>query len=315
MPSDTTSDTTRGAAARGLSVEQRTFFLDNGYLLVDPLLRASELQPLIDELAERVDRTAREAHAAGRLRKLFDDEPFARRLAKICASMEDCSDVWRFAGEKYRSVAMAAVMTHPAILDAVESVIGPEILAHPQFNVRAKLPDQELTVVPWHQDLAYLRPEADPTLIMNFWIPLVDATAENGCVEVMPGSHRAGLLPHERIRNYQGIPDDKVPPGPIVTCPVRVGGALLLQPKTIHRSIPNRSDHVRWSLDLRYSDPALPTGRPQAKGFIARSAARPGAVAASLDEWLRYRTSGTDAGAARPWTWVRRLGRRLTRRR
>ena len=309
------TDATRRAVADGLSAQQRASYRDNGYLLLDALLPTADLQPLIDELAARVERTAQEAYAAGRLGALFEEEPFARRLARICASMQDPSHIWQFAGEKYRSPAMAAVMTHPAILDVVESVIGPEILAHPQFNVRAKLPDQELTVVPWHQDLAYLRSDAEHTLIMNFWIPLVDATAENGCVEVIPGSHRWGLLPHERIRNYHGIPDDKLPAGSIVTCPVPVGGALLLQHKTVHRSIPNRSDHVRWSLDLRYSDPALPTGRPHTKGFIARSAAHPDSVAPSLREWLQHSDS-LSSGPARtvhPWKWVKRVRRRLAR--
>ena len=61
---------------------------------------------------------------------------------------------------------------------------------------------------------------------------------------------------------------------------------LLIQHKTIHRSIPNLSDHIRWSLDLRYSDPAQPSGRDGVPGFIARSQAHPESVAQSVDDWL-----------------------------
>ena len=61
---------------------------------------------------------------------------------------------------------------------------------------------------------------------------------------------------------------------------------MLIQHKTIHRSIPNHSDHIRWSLDLRYSDPAQPSGRDGVPGFIARSQANPESVAQSVDDWL-----------------------------
>ena len=72
----------------------------------------------------------------------------------------------------------------------VEALIGGEIYAHPQYNYRAKRPNQEVTMIPWHQDLAYLYPEeAGDTLVVNAWIPLVDATAENGCRQVIPCRH------------------------------------------------------------------------------------------------------------------------------
>ena len=88
----------------------------------------------------------------------------------------------------------------PALLDVVGSLIGEEIFAHPQFNYRAKLPDQAITVIPWHQDLAYLIPEeAGDTLVVNVWLPLVRATEESGCMQVIRGSHRYNLIAH----NYQ----------------------------------------------------------------------------------------------------------------
>ena len=86
-------------------------------------------------------------------------------------------------------------------------------------------------------------------------------------------------------RNFKGIPDEHLPPGEQVPCEIAVGGVLLIMHKTLHRSIPNRSDHIRWSLDLRYSDPAMPTGRDSVPGFIARSAADPGAVCTGVEQW------------------------------
>ena len=272
----------------GLSDEQLNFYKEEGYLLIEDVLPPDVFAPLIAEIERDIDWKAREAQTEGRLEDLFEDEPFARRLARICAALEgEVDSFWSFTGDKYKSEGMFAVMTHPAILDIVESVIGPEILAHPQFNLRAKLPGQEITVVPWHQDLAYLMREAEDTFLVNFWIPLVDATAENGCMEVIASSHRGELIQHDRIGIYKGILDENLPPGERITCPLRVGGVLLTRHKIAHRSIPNTSDHIRWSLDLRYSDPALPTGRAYVPGFIARSKADPQSVARGLEDWLK----------------------------
>jgi len=275
----------------GLNAAQISFLNAQGYLLVDDVLSADVFQPLIQELGQIIDAKACQAHNAGQLENLFADEPFERRLARICAVLEDPSDILQRVQHKLKTQGMFKILTHPALLAIVESLIGPEILAHPQFNLRAKLPNQKETVVPWHQDLGYLQPDATETFMVNFWIPLVDATAENGCMEVIAGSHNCDLLQHHGEMgpggNFKGIPDQYLPAGDRVPCPVPLGSVLLTQHKTIHRSIPNHSDHIRWSLDLRYSNPAMPTGRDFASGFIAHSLTHPESVAHSLQDWLK----------------------------
>ena len=281
----------------GLNSEQIAFYKDQGYLLVEDVIPVEDLQLLIAELNETVDQNARQAQEKGELSELFEDEPFERRLARIVESVADPSDTsfsdTLFEGlhGKLKTEGMFLVQTHPAILDIVESLIGPEILAHPQFNIRPKLPNQDTSVVPWHQDLGYLQPDASETFMVNFWIPLVDATVENGCMEVIAGSHKAPLIDHVLGlgpgRNFKGIVDGELPEGEQVQCPVPLGGVLLIQHKTIHRSVPNYSDHIRWSMDIRYSDPRMPTGRDGVPGFIARSKAQPTSVASSLGDWLR----------------------------
>lgn len=282
---------------RGLNSEQVGLYKDQGYLLVEDVIPVEDLQLLISELNETVDQNARKAQANGELSELFEDEPFERRLARIVESVTDPSEssftdtLFDGLHGKLKTDGMFAVMTHPAILNIVESLIGPEILAHPQFNIRPKLPNQDTSVVPWHQDLGYLQADATDTFMVNFWIPLVDATVENGCMEVIAGSHKALLINHVLGlgpgANFKGIVDEALPDGEQVQCPVPLGGVLLIQHKTIHRSVPNHSDHVRWSLDLRYSDPRMPTGRDGVPGFIARSKAEPASVANNLTEWLR----------------------------
>lgn len=281
----------------GLNSEQIAFYKDQGYLLVEDAIPIEDMQLLISELNETVDQNAQQAQAKGELSELFEDEPFERRLARIVESASNPSEssftdtLFEGLHGKLKTDGMFAVMTHPAILDIVESLIGPEILVHPQFNIRPKLPNQDTSVVPWHQDLGYLQADASDTFMVNFWIPLVDATVENGCMEVIAGSHKAPLINHVLGlgpgRNFKGIVDDALPDGEQVQCPVPLGGVLLIQHKTIHRSVPNYSDHVRWSLDLRYSDPRMPTGRDGVPGFIARSKAQPTSVANNLTDWLK----------------------------
>lgn len=279
-----------------LTQPQIDSFISDGYLVIEEALPPADLDPLIAEFSASVSRNASAALQKGLITDGCENAPFETRLAGIVASAPDReradepnSILYEGIRGKLKSPAMFGIMTHPGLLDIVESLIGPEILTHPQFNVRAKLPNQDRSVVPWHQDLGYLEIDAKDTFMVNFWVPLIDATNENGCLEVIPGSHHkyiqhvAGLGP---AGNFKGITDDDLPLGDSVCCPVTKGGVLLIQHRTIHRSVPNITNQVRWSLDLRYSDLALPTGRSDTPGFIARSKKYPGIVARSLDDWL-----------------------------
>ena len=267
----------------GLTDSQLEFYRECGYLLIENALPASALEPLIREFEQAVDQNADAARAAGLVTDTYPGEPFPTRLARIIESAPRRDQVdglesvlYRGISAKVKSPEMFKLLCHPVLLDIVESVIGPEILAHPQFNVRAKLPKQDRSVVPWHQDLGYLQADAADTFMVNFWIPLVDTDENNGCMEVIPGSHRTfvehvpGLGP---AANFKGIPDAAVPGGKRVVCALPKGGLLLTQHRILHRSGPNLSDHIRWSLDLRYCDPEQPSGRDGVAGFVARSRA------------------------------------------
>ena len=132
---------------------------------------------------------------------------------------------------------------------------------------------------------------------MNVWLPLVRATEENGCMQVIRGSHRFNLIAH----NYhdqtpghtggKGISDQELPPGDIVTAELDVGDVLLTSERVVHCGLPNRADMVRWSVDTRYNQIGLPTGRENVPGFVARSRVNPEGIAKSHHEWNRQFTS------------------------
>ena len=268
-----------------LSAEQIRKFRDEGYLLLHDVLPSGEFQPLIQELAQVIDAKATEVQAAGRLRDLHRDKPFENRLHYLCEDADDPDDVYRVIfGKRHKTAGLFKVWTLPPLLDLVEPLIGPEILAHPQFNTRAKLAFLESSVGTFHQDGALLAKEAEHTPMVNCWIPLVDVTMEMGGMQVISGSHKWGVIPHQ---DEGRIMQEDLRTSDIVDCPVPLGGVLLFDKLTAHRALPNRTDKARWSLDLRYCDANAPTGRNY-PGFLVRSKDHPDQVATDhYRDWTR----------------------------
>lgn len=283
----------------GLDPRQVRQFKEDGFLIVRDVLPSEAFELLIEEIDQKIDAAARQAVEEGLLDKSdrFENASFAHRAAMLSGACSDPDWFWGPFRGKPKTRGLFTLRTHSALLDVVESLIGPEILAHPQYNLRPMLPDHDSTVVPWHQDLAYLVPEdVGETLVANCWVPLVKATATNGCLDVMRGSHRLGLLTHDLKKpHYHGILDADLPKCDVVTCEVDVGDILLTMERVVHRSRPNKSDTVRWSVDTRYSVIGQPTGRAERPGFVARSRRNPQSVAKTVDDWIHlFEQAGLD---------------------
>lgn len=272
-----------------LTAAQRRDFNENGYLLIADALAPSDLNPLIAEFSEIIDAEASRLYAEGVLDSEFRTEGFDTRLAKIT---EQSPVVFQqlFSGT-HTGPALFDLLINPKLLGIAEALVGPEIMCHPAYRVRPKLPAHDRTLVPWHQDAGYMEPDCDSVLQLTIWIPLVDATVENGCLEVIPHAHRDGVLLHQRVpeRFYLEIPEAVLPDVEPVVVPVSFGSVLLLTNLTPHRSIPNVSEQVRWSVDARYQDAAQPTGYQPEAGFLARSRRYPDAVVTSPEAFKRVR--------------------------
>jgi hypothetical protein len=143
---------------------------------------------------------------------------------------------------------------HPAILDVVEDLIGPDILVYTSTWF-IKEPGSA-AIAAWHQDATYfgLRPYVHVTA----WLALTDATAENGCMEFLPGSqyggqrpHRAGVVAASVNRAGQAIVGE-VDDRPAAHAPLRAGEFSLHHTLTLHRSQPNRSRGRRIGLAISY---------------------------------------------------------------
>ena len=93
--------------------------------------------------------------------------------------------------------------------------------------------------------------------------------------------HRPGY----KERQGTQIPDHLFELGDAMPVPVKKGGALLLTKKTVHASLPNISDRIRWSFDLRYQPVGEATGREAFPGFVARSATNPDSELRNAETW------------------------------
>lgn len=240
----------------GLTADQQAFFHREGYLIVEDLFDDADLQPPIDDINRAIDQFAAEAIGAGELSRDYAEYDFEHRLAKINEETPTvASRMWN--GTLHGS-GFFELITNPKLLDVAESLCGEEIIASSVYRLRPKVPSHAKSAVPWHQDSGYFEPYCDKNLVLTVWIPLVDATDANGCLYVIPRSHTDGIIRHYSS-GYLMIKDDDLPAGERVCAEVPRGGALLLTNKTVHGSFDNNTDGVRWSMDLRYQNAALPT--------------------------------------------------------
>ncbi|MSS72910.1 MAG: hypothetical protein EXS64_15675 [Candidatus Latescibacteria bacterium] len=250
----------------GLTQAEVQQFHDLGYVMKPDVFLPLDLQPLRDELSDVVDREARRLFAVGKLTRLYADEPFERRVACVFREAEDIyRTIMGKGGGGHKGKEMFGVIRHRKLLDCIESLIGPEIVGSSVYRVRPKIPAMLHGVVPWHQDSGYFMPHCDGSTIVTCWLPLVDATEDNGCLQVMAGAHRRGVARHYSggYAGYLEIPEEDLPEGRVVTAPVPLGGVLFMTNLTPHRSTENRTDTVRWSIDLRYQSADLPNNVDQ----------------------------------------------------
>ena len=128
--------------------------------------------------------------------------------------------------------------------------------------------------------------EADPYFILTVWLPLAEATEENGCLQVIPDIDGKDLLAHHSKAGVgTTIIDEETPSQPVLTLPTQKGSILLLNKEISHRSTSNNSNTMRWSAGLRYQKTGTPTGRPFHPDFVAYSESNPASVLNDYETW------------------------------
>ncbi len=143
----------------------------------------------------------------------------------------------------------------PTLLDAVEALIGPDILLWDSAYV-IKEPHSR-GKVSWHQDLTYWGLDSDK--LVTAWIAISDATPENGCMMMLPGSHKSGRQAHrdtysdDNILHRGQTVEKEIREDDIIHASLIAGQASLHHGWTLHASQHNRSDSRRIGLTLQYA--------------------------------------------------------------
>lgn len=149
---------------------------------------------------------------------------------------------------------MDELVRHPKVLDAVESVIGPNILIY-HLTSWLKEPN-EPSHVSWHQDGTYFGLE--PAEQITAWIALTDATPEMGCIKLLPGSHAIGQQPHQDTPSPGNLLSRgqtiarKLDYTSCVLMPLHAGEVSLHHTHIVHSSEPNRTDRRRIGIGVSY---------------------------------------------------------------
>jgi len=180
----------------------------------------------------------------------------ARRLCEFAASLDKpLTGLLRFKAH-LRLAMLAEVARHPAILDAVEAIIGPDILVFTS-TVWAKEP-RDRHYVSWHQDSAYfgLEPHEEVTA----WVALSDSRRDNGCLRVVPKSHLAADFDHKetfhpdnlliRGQSIAGISEEAA-----LDVELEPGEFSLHHERMVHGSLPNASARPRIGYAVFYIPP------------------------------------------------------------
>jgi phytanoyl-CoA hydroxylase len=224
-------DILNGAAARHTRAMTENHYDRDGYTVLADALSAAEVQALRDEAA-RICRG--ELGAVDGVRQAAAEEPDERVVRDyLCIHFPH-----------KLSELMRGALAHPAVVDALTRRIGPNVKAMQSmlFIKSEGKPGQA-----WHQDELFI-PTRDRSLTAA-WIALDDATVENGCLWVLPGSHRRGVLYPDRDHHDPRFDceveahDFPYRDEDAVAVEVTAGSVVLFNGYLLHMSLPNTGRH------------------------------------------------------------------------
>lgn len=298
-----------------LTDQEREHFEEEGFILKRGLLDvARDIRPVCQEYAGALNLLAHELYEAGEIKSTYEGLSFSDRMiacyrdsGRVLSQHFDCSlpqagttadsPIW-VGPEVFNS------LRNETVLDIVEDLIGPEVYSNPVQHIRIKPPQSVLPesrvdpksgakggfdagVTPWHQDNGVVLAEADETNMLTVWYPLTRATIEMGCLKIIPKSHKAGILHHCQTVSGLAVPDPMLDLANAISVPMEPGDALFLNRRTCHSSLPNVSNEVRISFDIRYNPTGQPTGRHVFPGFVARSRKNPDSELRDPEAWAQ----------------------------
>ena len=212
-----------------ISAEQCDCWNESGYFLLENVFRPEELQPLIEAIDPLEEKTNQF------LRSIKDKRKFIARADEVTFALHVVLQ-----SEVARAFSKHAVFTQLCL-----DLLGPDCRLYWDQAVYKK--PHCLEEFPWHQDNGYNF--VIPQDYLTCWVPLVDATIDNGCPWVMPGISQRGTLEHWQTdlgwQCLEGM-EEAVP------VEAKAGDIVVFSSLTPHRTGPNRTPDDRKSYILQY---------------------------------------------------------------
>ncbi len=213
-----------------ITEEQAASWNDAGYFLLEGVLSEAQLAMLEQEIDPL------EAKTNQYLRSLEDGRMFIARADELTFSTHIV----------LKSEKVKAFVREQLFVDLTRDLMGDGVrLYWDQAVYKKPGTPQEF---PWHQDNGYTYIE--PQDYLTCWIPMTDATIDNGCPWVVPGVHRHGTLHHEATElGFQCLKD----PEGAVPVPAKAGDIVVFSSLTPHRTGPNLTDSDRKAYIVQYA--------------------------------------------------------------
>ena len=147
-----------------------------------------------------------------------------------------------------QSSAVRAFVSNEKMTAVASGLLGPNVDLYWDQTVYKN--PEAAREFPWHQDDAYT--PVTPSPYLTCWLAITDATVENGCISVLPGSHANGLVPHQQTElGLVGYSNSNPDQGIFV--PVRRGSLIVFWSTVLHKSGPNVSHGIRKAYIMQYA--------------------------------------------------------------
>ncbi len=213
-----------------ITPEQHRLFQEQGYFVLENVFTPAEMDALAEQIETHHRRHEERIRAQGGTEGISraNEISFTSHLAE-------------------QDEAIRAFVTRPEFVAISTQLLGPDIDLYWNQSVY-KGPECEKQF-PWHQDDGYT--PVTPSPYLTLWLALNDATPENGCISILPGSNKCGLVEHRPspIGLICHALDD---PDQGVLVPVKAGSMAVFQSLTMHKSGTNRSQGMRKAYVIQY---------------------------------------------------------------
>jgi phytanoyl-CoA hydroxylase len=163
--------------------------------------------------------------------------------------------VWQILGLNERSLAFRQFLYHPAVLEPLKQVLGPNLqLFHDQALWK---PPRSGGAVAWHQDNGYW--QFQQPLLASLWLTLDDVVTASGAMQFIPGSHHTPAS-HQTTGTLMEV--SGIDPAAVVSVELPAGGALLHHCQTLHYTAPNTTDRNRRAFAIHVMVPGITSTNP-----------------------------------------------------